>query len=161
MQKFRHQIAEAGINTFWIGASFPDVINAMLNRTGFGPDCGIGNVQEPIAKIQMETGRALGVEPNEVTVKLVAQHAFEYFVLNDHIPQQLPPYMLKAAIGDKDVTGIAENALRRSFAFPYDLHFNRVTASSALVALHALPGRRKRLSICRVLAVMWVAILSG
>ena len=82
MQKFRHQIAEAGINTFWIGASFPDVINAMLNRTGFGPDCGIGNVQEPIAKIQMETGRALGVEPNEVTVKLVAQHAFEYFVLN-------------------------------------------------------------------------------
>ena len=144
MQKFRHQIAEAGINTFWIGASFPDVINAMLNRTGFGPDCGIGNVQEPIAKIQMGVGRALGVLPNDVTVKLVAQHAFEYFVLNDQVPQQLPPYMLKATIGDKDVTDIAESALRQDYPFPYDLHFNRVTASSALVALHALTGETEK-----------------
>ena len=45
MQKFRNRIAESGINSIWIGASFPDVINAMLNRTGFGTDYGIGNVQ--------------------------------------------------------------------------------------------------------------------
>ncbi|MDA7635345.1 hypothetical protein N8755_05495, partial [Alphaproteobacteria bacterium] len=121
-----------------IGASFPDVINAMLNRTGYGPDCGIGNVQEPIAKIQMEVGRATKASPSEIDVKLVAQHAFEYFVLNDVIPHELPPYMLKASLGDKDITNIAEKALRQPFAFPYDLHFNRVTASSALVALRAL-----------------------
>jgi hypothetical protein len=140
MQSFRNQIAKADIDAFWIGASFPDVINAMLNRTGFGPDCGIGNVQEPIAKIQMEVGRATKASPSEIDVKLVAQHAFEYFVLNDVIPHELPPYMLKASLGDKDITNIAEKALRQPFAFPYDLHFNRVTASSALVALRALTG---------------------
>ena len=48
--------------------------------------------------------------------------------------------MLKASLDNKDITNIAEKALRQPFAFPYDLHFNRVTASSALVALRALTG---------------------
>ena len=144
MQTFRNQIAKANVNAFWIGASFPDVINAMLNRTGYGPDCGIGNVQEPIAKIQMGVSSALGADPNEIKVKLVAQHAFEYFVLNDHPSDTLPPYLLKASWGDKDVTEVAERVLRDPFPFPYDLHFNRVTASSALVALRALTGDREQ-----------------
>ena len=144
MQKFRNQIAEAGVNSIWIGASFPDVINAMLNRTGFGPDFGIGNVQEPIAKIQIGVGRELNCSPQNVEVKLVAQHAFEYFVLNDRKPDKLPPYLLKTTVAGKDVTKIAENVLRQVFPFPYDLHFNRVTASSALVALHALTGEVER-----------------
>ena len=76
MQKFRNRIAQSGIKSIWIGASFPDVINAMLNRTGFGPDYGVGNVQEPIAKIQMGVGRTLNCAPKDVDVKLVAQHAF-------------------------------------------------------------------------------------
>ena len=140
MHKFRNRIAESGIDSIWIGASFPDVINAMLNRTGFGPDYGIGNVQEPIAKIKMGVGRVLNCLPKNVEVKLVAQHAFEYFVLNDRKPDKLPPYLLKATVLDKDVTAIAEDVLREVFPFPYDLHFNRVTASSGLVALHALTG---------------------
>ena len=144
MQKFRNRIAQSGVNSIWIGASFPDVINAMLNRTGFGPDYGIGNVQEPIAKIQMGVGRVLNCAPNDVDVKLVAQHAFEYFVLNDQKPDKLPPYLLKAALAGKDVTQIAEGVLREAFPFPYDLHFNRVTASSGLVALHALTGETER-----------------
>jgi hypothetical protein len=144
MQKFRNRIAQSGVNSIWIGASFPDVINAMLNRTGFGPDYGIGNVQEPIAKIQMGVGRALNCAPNDVDVKLVAQHAYEYFVLNDQKPDKLPPYLLKATLAGKDVTQIAEGVLREAFPFPYDLHFNRVTASSGLVALHALTGETER-----------------
>jgi hypothetical protein len=146
MQKFRHQIVQADVGAFWIGASFPDVINAMLNRSGYGPDCGIGNVQEPIAKIQMGVSRALGVRPVEVKVKLVAQHAFEYFVLNDQPASLLPPYLLKATVGegDKDVTEVAERVLREPFPFPYDLHFNRVTASSALMALRALTGETEQ-----------------
>ena len=117
MQKFRNQIAESGINSIWIGASFPDVINAMLNRTGFGPDYGIGNVQEPIAKIQMGVAQRLTCSPKDVEVKLVAQHAFEYYVLNDHRPDKLPPYLLKATLSGNDVTQIAEDVLRRSSPF--------------------------------------------
>ena len=123
MQKFRNRIAQSGINAIWIGASFPDVINAMLNRTGFGPDYGIGNVQEPIAKIQIGIGQELNCSPKDVEVKLVAQHA----------------------LSGKDVTQLAEDVLREVFPFPYDLHFNRVTASSGLVALRALVGETERL----------------
>ena len=145
MQKFRNRIAQSGINAIWIGASFPDVINAMLNRTGFGPDYGIGNVQEPIAKIQMGVAQRLTCSPKDVEVKLVAQHAFEYYVLNDHRPDKLPPYLLKATLSGNDVTQIAEDILREVFPFPYDLHFNRVTASSGLIALHALTGETEKL----------------
>ena len=144
MDKFRNRIAQSGVKCIWIGASFPDVINAMLNRTGFGPDYGIGNVQEPIAKIQLGVGRRLNCAPNDVEVKLVAQHAFEYFILNDHKPIELPPYLLKATMADKDVSQIAKDVLREPFPFPYDLHFNRVTASSGLVALHAVTGETER-----------------
>jgi hypothetical protein len=144
MQKFRDQIAMAGLKSFWIGASFPDVINAMLNRSGYGPDCGIGNVQEPISKIQMGVSHLLGANPTEIEVKLVAQHAFEYFVLNDHEAPELPPYMLKVRLGRKDVTDLAETVLRQPFPFPYDMHFNRVTASSALVALSALTDETEK-----------------
>ena len=145
MQKFRNRIADANINAVWIGASFPDVINPMLNRTGFGPDYGIGNVQEPIAKIQMGVGRSLNCDPKDVDVRLVAQHAFEYFVLNSQQPDQLPPYLLKATCAGKDITHIAKAVLREAFPFPYDLHFNRVTASSGVVALQALTGEKERI----------------
>ena len=47
-------------------------------------------------------------------------------------------------MADKDVSQIAKDALREPFPFPYDLHFNRVTASSGLVALHAVTGETER-----------------
>jgi len=138
MAKFRDLIFEADINTLWIGASFPDVINAVLNRTGFGPDCGIGNVQEPIPKIQIAVARRLSCAPQDVQIHLVAQHAFEYFALNDGAEDAWPPYLLKATARGQDVTDIAQDVLTQPFPFPYDLHFNRVTASAGLVALKAL-----------------------
>ena len=138
MEKFRNQIARSNVNSIWIGAAFPDVINAVLNRTGFGPNFGIGNVQEPVVKIQMGVGQILGCNPRDIQVKLVAQHAFEYFVLNSSVPTELPPYLLKATLGNKDVTGIANKALRQPFPFSYDVHFNRVSASAGLVSLRAL-----------------------
>lgn len=138
----RERMAEADLPGLWIGASFPDVINACLTRSGFGPDRGIGNVQEPIPKIQYGVAAALGTDPSAVDVRLVAQHAFEYYVMREEPSETLPPYLLEATVAGRDVSDIAHRVLRQPFAFPYDLHFNRVTASACLAALRAFakPG---------------------
>ena len=41
MNTFRDRLAEADLDAIWIGASYPDVVNPILHRTGFGPLCGI------------------------------------------------------------------------------------------------------------------------
>ncbi|MCI5095367.1 MAG: hypothetical protein MRY77_03545 [Rhodobacteraceae bacterium] len=138
MVDLRNRLSEANHKAFWIGASYPDVINAVLNRTGFGPDCGIGNVQEPIPKIQRHVATQMGCAPGQVEVRLVAQHAFEYYVLNASAHDELPPHLLQVTVDGQDVTHLAVQALRQSFPFPYDLHFNRVTASAGVQALRAL-----------------------
>ena len=138
MAQLRNQLAQLDRKPVWIGASYPDVINAVLNRDGYGPDCGIGNVQEPIPKFQRHVAAQLGCRATEVEVRLVAQHAFEYHVLNAQTSEDLPPHLLQATVKGRDVTQLATRALRRRFPFPYDLHFNRVTASAGVQALRAL-----------------------
>jgi len=142
MAVLRERMAAADLPGLWIGASFPDVINACLTRSGFGPDCGVGNVQEPIPKIQYGVAAATGVDPRDVEVRLVAQHAFEYYVMRDEPSETLPPYLLEVRADGRDVSDIGHAVLREPFAFPYDLHFNRVTASACLAALRAFaaPG---------------------
>jgi hypothetical protein len=138
MAVLRERMAEADLDGIWIAASFPDVINPCLTRSGYGPHCGVGNVQEPIAKIQAGVVRALSLDPTKVKIRLVAQHAFEYYVMREEPSDVLPPYQLEVLAADKDVSDLGHRILRDPFPFPYDLHFNRVTASACLVTLRAL-----------------------
>lgn len=138
MAMFRDRLAEAAIDTRWIAASFPDVVNPSLARSGLGPRCGIGNVREPVAKIQALLGDRLGVAPARVEVRLVAQHAFEYAVFQAEPAAELPPHLLQVTVDGKDYSELGHEALRAPFPFPFDLHFNRITASAAIDAMRAL-----------------------
>jgi len=142
MLAVRRAWADSGLDAPWVGASYPDVINAILHRSGPGPVCGVGNVDEVIPKIRFAAASETGCDPAAVKVHLVAQHALEYFVYRDtETPvAEAPPFMLRVTIGGRDISDAAARAVLRPCPIPYELDFNLLTASSALGLLPALAG---------------------
>jgi len=140
MLRLRAAWDESGLRCPWIGASYPDVVNAVLARTGPAPTCGIGNVAEIVPKIRFAVAAATGCDPAACDVRLVAQHALEYFVYSDGPRGDRPPYRLSVTLDGRDLTAVAQERLFEPFPIPYDLDFNRITASAALTVLRALLG---------------------
>ncbi|UCH75332.1 MAG: hypothetical protein JSU82_05675 [Rhodospirillales bacterium] len=143
MLAVRRAWAESGLDAPWVGASYPDVVNAILHRTGPGPGCGVGNVDEIVPKIRMVLAAATGHEPETVEVRLVAQHALEYFAYRDGgaAAGEMPPFLITASAAGRDLSALAREAISQPWPIPYDRDFNRLTASSAAVLLPALAGR--------------------
>jgi hypothetical protein len=73
-----------------------------------------------------------------VAVKLVAQHAFEYYLYSAESHDRLPPHRLKVTVGGRDVTASVRARLGRALPIPYELDFNLFTASAATILLPAL-----------------------
>ena len=142
MLAVRRAWADSGLKSPWVGASYPDVVNAILHRSGSGPVCGVGNVDEVIPKVRFAVADETGCDPAAVKVSLVAQHALEYFVYRETgMPAgEAPPFMLRAELDGQDVSGIARAGMFAPFPIPYELDFNLLTTSSALRLLPALAG---------------------
>ena len=140
MLAVRRAWADSGLEAPWVGASYPDVVNTILHRTGPGPVCGVGNVDEIVPKIRFYVAAATGCDPAAVEVRLVAQHALEYYAYRETEAADgaAPPFLLKATADGRDVSDIAGKALLTPYPIPYDLDFNLLTASSAAVLLPGL-----------------------
>jgi hypothetical protein len=143
MLAVRRAWADSGLDVPWVGASYPDVVNTILHRSGPGPVCGVGNVDEMIPKIRFAAAGETGCDPAAVEVRLVAQHALEYFVYREiETPaSEAPPFMLRAKLDGRDISDAAARAILRPLPIPYALDFNLLTASSALGLLPALAGQ--------------------
>ena len=137
MLHLRDVVTAAGITVPWIGASSPDVVNAVLHRTGAAPVCGTGNVAEVVPKIALALGHKLNACPSAFDIELVAQHAFEYHCFGTG-SNQPPPYMLRVLRGHEDLTELAHAELFTPYPFPYQLDFNLVTVSATNTVLEAL-----------------------
>ena len=144
MRAVRKAWTASGLSAPWIGASYPDVINAVLHRTGTGPTCGVGNVQEMVPKARFAAAVKLGVAPDSVEVRLVAQHALEYFLYHtqETPPDEAPPFLLEAKIDGRDVSDVTRSGMLSSMPISYDLDFNLLTASAAFELLSALAGNQ-------------------
>jgi hypothetical protein len=142
MMAVRRAWADSGLAAPWVGASYPDVVNAILHRTGPGPVCGVGNVDEVIPKVRFAVAAHTDCDPAEIGVWLVAQHALEYFVYRETetSPEEAPPFLLRAESSGRDLTAIARDGLFAPYPIPYELDFNLLTASSACRLLPALAG---------------------
>jgi hypothetical protein len=140
MVAFRTAWRDSRLEGTWVGASYPDVINHVLAKTGVGPLLGVGNVAEIVPKIQRLVGRALDAHPGDVEVSLVAQHAVEYLAFGEADAQAMPPALVHATCGGEDVSALAMTALVAAQPLPYNNDFNRLTASATVVLLEALVG---------------------
>jgi len=143
MLAVRRAWADSGLSSPWVGASYPDVVNVILARTGPAPVCGVGNVDEVVPKVRFAVAGKSGCDPAKVKVRLVAQHALEYFVYRERAtaPQDAPPFMLHAELDGRDLSAEARAGLFAPFPIPYELDFNLLTAASALKLLPALAGQ--------------------
>ena len=137
MLHLRDVVVAAGIEQPWIGASSPDVVNAVLQRTGSAPLCGTGNVAEVVPKVALSLGHKLNTCPSTFDIRLVAQHAFEYYCYGAG-SERAPPYLLSASRGEEDLTELARAHLFTPYPFPYQLDFNLVTVSATNTVLEAL-----------------------
>ncbi len=130
----------AGLKCAWVGAAYPDVVNAVLATVGPAPTVGCGNIAEAIPKILFAITEATGAPPSEVEVKLVAQHALEFRHYADPGGVELPPYLLQARWGNRDVTAEGRIGISRPMPIPYELDFNLLAASATVGLLAALAG---------------------
>jgi hypothetical protein len=144
MLRFRAAWVESGLTVPWIGASYPDVVNAILHMTGPGPIAGTGNVAECAAKVQLMAMDSLGAIPAELSIRLVAQHALEYYFYSDRSHREMPPFLLQVHWHGHDVSLKLRDLARRRMPIPYDLDFNRITASATIEVLAALLGDQPR-----------------
>lgn len=144
---FRDRWVESGLDSPWFNLSYPDVVNAVLARTGPGPLCGMGNVIEAIPKVRFVLAEREGVRPEAIEVRLVAQHALEYHFYaeppRDDGPEgapDYPPYLIEARIAGRLIAPPDPEALFAPYPIPYDLDFNGLTVSAAMVVLKAALG---------------------
>jgi hypothetical protein len=138
MLAFRRAWDAAGLGACWVNASYPDVVNAVLARTGAAPECGVGNVEECVPKARIAAAEAVGASPEEITVRMVAPHALEYHLYAPEESKTKPPCLVHATWRGRDVSKEAMAGLYRPMPILYDMDFNLLTAAAAAKLLPAL-----------------------
>ena len=127
-------------------APFPDVVNCILGRIGLQPACGIGNVDEIAAKVQMIAAQRLAVPLGAVQVILVAHHALEPAAFGGD-RDNVPPYFLRVLHEGVDVSESidARQILFAPCAIPEGPATAFFTAGSTLRLVRALFGKTRTL----------------
>ncbi|MFQ5751438.1 MAG: saccharopine dehydrogenase NADP-binding domain-containing protein [bacterium] len=140
--KFMQAIRAADYKGITFTAPFPDVANCILRRLDLTPTCGIGNVDEVVAKMRFLATERLNTSFESVQVYLVAHHALQSVVFKtakEENPEKIPPFYLRIEHNGQDVTDSIK--ARELLLSPYPLtpgaaiHF--LTAGSTVRLMRA------------------------
>ncbi len=144
MLAFRAAWASSRLACPWVNASYPDVTNAVLARTGAAPLCGVGNVEEIVPKARLAAAMAVGGHAADIEARIVVPHAAEYMVYAEDETRDPPPVLVHAIWhgpgGGRDVSAEARAGLFAPMPIPYRMDFNLLTASAATKLIPALLG---------------------
>ncbi len=86
-----------------VTAPFPDVVNCVLGKLRLAPTCGIGNIDELVAKVRWSAARHFDLPIDEIEALMVAHHALESAVFGTGVGDA-PPFFLRIVVQGKKVT---------------------------------------------------------
>ncbi len=95
----------AGIDTYVVNTSFPDVTNPSLARVGLAPTVGIGNMDLAIPYIRKTAAEMLKVPLSNVSVEMIAHHFHCYYWCRAGSGAEAPHH-LRVFVGKEDVTDL-------------------------------------------------------
>jgi len=101
--KLMKAVKMAGIDTYVVNSSYPDVTNPSLARIGLAPTIGIGNMDLAIPYIQKTASELLNIPMRNIGVELIAHHYHAYYWCRSGTGSEAPFY-LKVYAGFEDVT---------------------------------------------------------
>jgi hypothetical protein len=149
--KFMQAVRAADYRGHTVIASFPDIVNVVLGRLGLAPTCGLGNLDEIVAKVRDVAASRLETSPRDVRVLLVAHHALEPFVFRNPAEpthgsapaepeREPPPYWIRVELTGEDVTAQVDAAgvLFAPYPLPPGPAWHFLTAGSAVRLIRAL-----------------------
>ena len=87
-------IADSSFGGPVLTAPFPDVVNCILGKLRLAPTCGIGNIDELVAKVRWSAAQRLDADINTIEAQMVAHHALEAAVLGEGKADR-PPFFLR------------------------------------------------------------------
>lgn len=118
--------------------SFPDVTNVVLGRMGLAPTLGLGNAAMMVLRVRAALRAALGVGAELPLVRIVAQHAQVFPVMEAARPPD-PADRVRVFLGEE---GVREDDLAyRGYPLPRGGVLNEVTTAASLETILALlPG---------------------
>ncbi|QBD74513.1 hypothetical protein EPA93_00275 [Ktedonosporobacter rubrisoli] len=101
--KLMQAVRIAGYRGPVLTAPFPDVVNHVLAGLDLAPTCGIGNLPEVVAKVQLLACQKLNVSMEAIQVLMVGHHALGDVAFGEHAAE-LPSYFLRVICDGQDVT---------------------------------------------------------
>lgn len=88
-----------------VNAAFPDAVNVVLSRCGFGPLVGIGNLDCVEPTVRRTVAEVRGLHPRRVGVRMVGHHYHSYNIGRYGRFDARAPFVLRISIDGADVTG--------------------------------------------------------
>lgn len=137
-----HAVKHSGVKALTVNAAFPDVVNVVLDKVGLAPDTGIGSIANLIPATRLSIARLAMRPPEQVQVRLVAQHSFCQYFAHTGLPL-MPHYRLSYEVDGLDHTGdfddkVIFNEMRASFSSLSGVDANFFNAISAIRLLENL-----------------------
>jgi hypothetical protein len=101
--KLMQAVQRSGVSAKVLNATYPDVVNPVLNKAGLAPLTGIGDLSNNIPALRKAVSDTLGVSASQVEVRLIAHHFLSYWMHRRSLPDDVP-YCFQALVDGKDIT---------------------------------------------------------